>query len=76
RYVALLRNEQGQQAAGREGDMELNLDGGTRGRLERQGLEAALPISAPPGNYQLLVVVQEGARGATSTFGPTWIQIR
>lgn len=76
RFVAVLRDAAGKQVAGREGDMELNLDGASRKRFARDGLKAALPLISPPGIYKLTVVVQEAVHGATSTFGPVGVEIR
>jgi VWFA-related protein len=58
-FVAALLDSTGKMVAAKEGAMELSLKDDTLARLTASGVNAGLMLAAPPGSYQVRVVVED-----------------
>ena len=65
-FIGLLRDSKGSLAAAKEGWMDFSLKEDTFARLTASGVNADLSLSAPPGPYEVRVVVEDAAGKLTA----------
>lgn len=70
-FVAGLFDAQGKFVVGKEADMQFAFKQESFDRFSKSGITGTMSLEAPPGSYQLRVVVEEGVKGEMSATSQT-----